>query len=150
MKPSRLSRRTVLRGFGTALALPWLEAMGSLTAWATDATGRRTAPNRMAFLYAPNGKDMLNWTPRSAGQLGEHPPILAALGPVKDDLLVISGLAADKARAHGGGGGDRARAMASFLNGTHPLKTGGTDIRAGTSVGQIAAAPCPWPRLANR
>ncbi len=98
------------------------------------------APNRMAFLYAPNGKDMPNWTPSAVGPLGELPPILSALAPVKNDLLVISGLAADKARAHGDGGGDHARAMASFLTGTQPLKTGGTDIRAGTSVDQIAAA----------
>ncbi len=94
----------------------------------------------MAFLYAPNGKDMPNWTPGAAGPLGELPPILSALAPVKNDLLVITGLAADKARAHGDGGGDHARAMASFLTGTHPLKTGGTDIRTGTSADQIAAA----------
>ena len=140
MTPRPLSRRTVLRGLGTAIALPWLEAMGSLNSWAAAAPGRRPAPNRMAFLYVPNGKDMPNWTPGAAGPLGTLPPILAALAPVKDDLLVISGLAADKARAHGDGGGDHARAMASLLTGTHPLKTGGTDIRAGTSVDQIAAA----------
>ncbi|HYR59082.1 MAG TPA: DUF1552 domain-containing protein [Chthoniobacteraceae bacterium] len=135
-----LSRRTVLRGLGTAIALPWLEAMGTLTSWATDAPGKRTAPNRMAFLYVPNGQDMPSWTPRAPGPLGELPPILSALAPVKGDLLVISGLAADKARPYGDDGGDHARAMAAFLTGTHPRKTAGTDIRAGTSVDQIAAA----------
>jgi hypothetical protein len=140
MNPRLLSRRTVLRGLGTAIALPWLEAMGTLTSWAADAPGKRTAPNRLAFLYVPNGKDMPNWTPRADGALGELPPILAALAPVKSDLLVISGLAADKARPYGDDGGDHARAMAAFLTGAHPRKTGGTDIRAGTSVDQIAAA----------
>ena len=138
MKTPLLSRRTLLRGIGTAVALPWLEAMGQFTAYAADATGRK-APNRLAFLYVPNGKDMPNWTPRSEGQLGELPPILAALAPVKDDLLVLSGLAADKARPYGDGGGDHARAMAAFLTGVHPHKTDGADIRAGTSVDQIAA-----------
>ncbi len=140
MKNPPLSRRTVLRGLGTAIALPWLEAMGTLTSWAAETAGQRAAPNRMAFLYVPNGQDMPSWTPRAAGPLGELPPILSALAPVKNDLLVISGLAADKARPHGDDGGDHARAMAAFLTGTQPRKTAGTDIRAGTSVDQVAAA----------
>ena len=138
MKAPLLSRRTLLRGIGTAVALPWLEAMGRLSAYAADTPGRK-APNRLAFLYVPNGKDMPNWTPRAEGRLTELPPILAALAPVKDDLLVLTGLAADKARPYGDGGGDHARAMAAFLTGVHPHKTDGADIRAGTSVDQIAA-----------
>ena len=138
MKMPLLSRRTLLRGIGTAVALPWLEAMGQFTAYAAETPGRK-APNRLAFLYVPNGKDMPNWTPHTEGRLGELPPILAALAPVKDDLLVLSGLAADKARAYGDGGGDHARAMAAFLTGAHPRKTDGADIRAGTSVDQLAA-----------
>lgn len=135
-----LPRRTVLRGLGAAVALPWLESMGTVTAWAANAPEKRTAPNRMAFLYVPNGKDMPNWTPGAEGKLGELPGIMAALEPVKDDLLVFSGLAADKARDYGDGGGGHARAMAAFLTGAHPRKTDGTDIRGGTSVDQIAAA----------
>jgi uncharacterized protein DUF1552 len=97
-----------LRGLGTAIALPWLESMGQLTAWAAGAPGKRVAPNRIAFLYVPNGKDMANWTPKNEGLLSELPPVLEALGAVKDDLLVLTGLAADKARPHGDGAGDRA------------------------------------------
>ena len=140
MTTTPLSRRTVLRGLGTAIALPWLESMGSLTAWAAGAPAKRTAPNRIAFLYVPNGKDMPNWTPAAEGRLGALPAILSALDPVKDDLLVLSGLAADTARPHGDGGGDHARAMAAFLTGAHPRKTDGTDIRAGISVDQLAAS----------
>lgn len=140
MKTTPLSRRTVLRGLGTVLALPWLEAMGSLSAWAENAPGKKSAPNRLAFLYVPNGKDMPNWTPRADGRLGDLPAILSPLAPVRDDLLVLTGLAADKARAHGDGGGDHARAMAAFLTGVHPRKTDGNDIRGGVSVDQIAAA----------
>src|SRR6266446_7473947 len=137
---TKLSRRTALRGLGTMIALPWLECMGTLTAWAGSAPGKRTAPNRMAFLYVPNGKDIPNLTPGAESRLADLPPILSALEPVKDDLLVLSGLAADKARPYGDGGGDHARAMAAFLTGAHPRKTDGTDIRAGVSVDQIAAA----------
>ena len=139
MNTPLLSRRTVLRGLGTAIALPWLEQMGQLSAWAGEAAGKRVAPNRVAFLYVPNGKDMANWTPKGEGMLGELPPILQALAPVKDDLLVLTGLAADKARPHGDGGGDHARAMAAFLTGAQPRKTDGNDIRVGTSVDQLAA-----------
>ena len=135
-----ISRRAMLRGLGTAVALPWLESMGSLTTWAVGAPGKRTAPNRLAFLYVPNGKDMANWTPSAEGKLGELPGILSALSPVKNDLLVLSGLTSDKARPHGDGAGDHARAMASYLTGAQPRKTDGTDIRAGISVDQLAAA----------
>jgi len=138
MKTSPLPRRTVLRGLGTALALPWLEAMGQMSAWAAGAPGRPVAPNRLAFLYVPNGKDMPNWTPSATGRLNDLPPILSALAPVKDDLLVLTGLAADKARPHGDGGGDHARAMSAFLTGVQPRKTDGNDIRAGVSVDQLA------------
>ena len=139
MNSPLLSRRTVLRGLGTSIALPWLESMGQLTAWAAGGAGKSVAPNRIAFLYVPNGKDMASWTPASEGALGELPPILQALAPVKNDLLVLTGLAADKARPHGDGGGDHARAMAAFLTGVQPRKTDGNDIRAGTSVDQLAA-----------
>src|SRR5438067_12991497 len=101
MKAPLLSRRTMLRGLGTTIALPWLEAMGQLTSWAAEVTNKRTAPNRMAFLYVPNGKDMPNWTPKTEGPLKELPTILESLMPVKDDLVVLTGLAADKARPHG-------------------------------------------------
>src|SRR6202034_1656688 len=132
-----LSRRTILRGVGTAIALPWLEAMtpGSLRA-ASSAT---KAPTRMAFVYVPNGVHMPDWTPRATGADFDLPPLLEPLRPVRDDLLVLSGLALDPARAHGDGGGDHARAMATFLTGTHPRKTGGANLRAGISVDQIAA-----------
>ena len=96
-------------------------------------------PLRMAFLYVPNGVHMPDWTPRSTGAGFELPPILEPLRAVKDDLLVLSGLTLNPARALGDGGGDHARAMASFLTGRHPRKTDGADLRAGISVDQLAA-----------
>ena len=140
MSRNTISRRLVLKGLSTAVALPWLEAMGPLSAWADEASPTKTAPNRMAFLYVPNGKNMADWTPASEGAGFELTPILEPLAPVKDDILVLTGLTADGARPHGDGGGDHARALAAFLTGAHPVKTDGTDIRNGISVDQVAAS----------
>jgi hypothetical protein len=139
MPHALISRRTVLRGLGAVVALPWLEAMAPLTVRAsTPAAG--SAPNRLAFLYVPNGVNMADWKPKADGPLGELPEILKPLAPVKDDLLVISGLTADKARPNGDGAGDHARALGAFLTGCQPRKTDGFDIRAGISVDQVAAS----------
>ena len=104
------------------------------------AAGTAAAPNRMAFLYVPNGINMADWTPSTEGSDFELPSILRALEPVREDLLVLTGLTAEKARANGDGGGDHARALSAFLTGTQPRKTDGADIRAGISVDQVAAA----------
>ena len=138
--PTPISRRTILRGIGAAVSLPWLEAMGPLTSWAADTAPAKAAPNRMAFLYVPNGKNMADWTPATEGKDFSLPAILEPLTAVKDELLVLTGLTADKARPHGDGGGDHARALGSFLTGAQPRKTDGTDIRAGISVDQVAAS----------
>lgn len=135
-----VSRRTLLRGAGVSLALPWLEAMGPANAWAADTKSDQAAPNRLAVLYVPNGKNMVDWTPDAEGSHFELKSILQPLASFKDRMLVLTGLTADGARAHGDGGGDHARALASFLTGAHPKKTDGTDIRNGISVDQIAAS----------
>ena len=137
-----VSRRTVLRGLSTAVALPWLESMGPMTSWAAESTAGKatTAPNRLAFLYVPNGKNMADWTPSTEGTAFELTPILEPLAPVRDYITVLTGLTADGARPHGDGGGDHARALAAFLTGAHPVKTDGTDIRNGISVDQVAAS----------
>ncbi len=141
----QLSRRTFLRGLGVSIALPWLEVMGPVTSWANAPTSAQTVPNRMAFLYVPNGKIMEDWTPQQVGTDYELTDILKPLENVKDKMLVLSGLTADKARANGDGGGDHARAMAAFLTGAQPRKTDGSDIHAGVSVDQAAAS-----RVGNR
>jgi hypothetical protein len=93
----------------------------------------------MAFLYVPNGINMADWTPKTTGVDYELPQILKPLAEQRNDFMVLTGLTADKARSHGDGGGDHARALAAFLTGAHPRKTGGTDIRNGVSVDQVAA-----------
>jgi hypothetical protein len=142
MKTDLIPRRTVLKGLGAVMALPWLEAMGVQTSWAAGNTPvKNAAPNRMAFLYVPNGVNMDGWRVGAEGALpSKLPPILAPLNNVRQDFSILTGLAADKARPHGDGGGDHARAMAAFLTGAQPRKTDGANIRAGISADQLAAS----------
>src|SRR5574340_1046111 len=108
-KQLRLSRRTVLKGMGTMIALPWLEAMmpGSLLrAPATSplspegrGVGGEGLPRRMAFL------DMANGTPAAEGALTPLPATLQPLAPFQQELPVLSGLTLDKARLNGDGPG---------------------------------------------
>ena len=142
MKTDLIPRRTVLKGLGAVMALPWLEAMGVQTGWAAGNTPvKNAAPNRMAFLYVPNGVNMDGWRVGAEGALpSKLPPILAPLNNVRSDFSILTGLAADKARSHGDGGGDHARAMSAFLTGAQPRKTDGANIRAGVSADQLAAS----------
>jgi hypothetical protein len=124
---------------GAAIALPWLEAMAPMTARADASDRGAPAPRRVAFLYVPNGVHMPDWTPTQTGTGFTFTPILRALEPFRDDLLVLSGLSQNKASPLGDGGGDHARSLACFLTGAHPLKTEGANIRAGVSIDQVAA-----------
>src|SRR5947207_10854067 len=85
-----LPRRTFLRGLGTTLALPLLDAMvPSMTALAaTPANPVR----RLGFVYVPMGAHMPQWTPAGSGSLGELSPSLRALAPVVDHLTVIGNM----------------------------------------------------------
>lgn len=137
--PPTLSRRTMLRGLGTAIALPLLESM-SASRLLTAAETSDSAPLRMAFFYVPNGMHMPDWTPAEDGSRFRLPPTLERLSDHRDSINVLSGLTLDGARAHGDGGGDHARSVASFLTGAHPRKTNGADIQNGISIDQLTAA----------
>jgi hypothetical protein len=133
----RLPRRTFLKGVGTAIALPMLDAMTPALA----ATGRAntTSPVRLAFVYVPNGIVMNEWTPKGAGKDYECTRILKPLEAFREDIFVLSGLDDHNGNALGDGPGDHARAGASFLTGVHCKKTAGADIQNGISADQIAA-----------
>src|SRR5258708_25609592 len=120
-----IPRRKFLRGLGTALALMVLEAMITLVKVLAAAAreGSRAIPQRMAFVYVPNGKNMADWTPSDLGENYQLPYILEPLQSVKDSFQVVSGLAQVKARANGDGAGDHARANATFLTGCQARKT---------------------------
>ncbi|MEO7653265.1 MAG: DUF1552 domain-containing protein [Bryobacteraceae bacterium] len=132
-----LSRRTLLRGAGTALALPFLDAM--VPAFAGPARTRPQSRTRLAVVYVPNGVVMKHWTPAAAGADFALPRILQPLAPFRQDVIVLTGLAQNCGRSLGDGPGDHARAAASYLTGVHPKKTAGADIRNGISFDQIAA-----------
>lgn len=134
----QLSRRTLLRGIGTTVALPFLDAMNPAFSAAPSRLGNQI-PVRMAFSYVPNGIIMEDWTPAAAGSLKALPSILEPISEFRNDVMLLSGLTHNNGRALGDGPGDHARAAASFLTGVHPKKTDGADIRNGISVDQVAA-----------
>jgi hypothetical protein len=125
----------MLRGVGTAMALPLLDAMH--VASAAAAAGK--TPVRAAWIFVPNGAHMQAWTPKEKGKGYKLPPILQPLQSLKGDFNVLSGLGHRRAAANGDGAGDHARSAGTFLNGMQCKKTAGKDIRAGISVDQVAA-----------
>jgi Protein of unknown function (DUF1552) len=133
-----VSRRTILKGLGTALALPMLESMLPVLARAESAA-LAVLPRRIAFIYVPNGVHVPDWTPTTVGEHFDLTPILAPLAAHKSYLTLFSGLAQDKGRANGDGPGDHARALSSFLTGCQAFKTNGANIRIGVSADQVAA-----------
>jgi hypothetical protein len=135
-KRTEIDRRTVLRGLGMSVALPLLEAMQPGLLFAAPTV---KAPQRIAFLYVPNGILMQDWTPAEEGANFTLPATLKPLASYRDDLLVLTGLTCDKARPNGDGPGDHARAMSAFLTGCQPRKTAGANIKVGMSADQVAA-----------
>ena len=138
-----LSRRTILRGAGTAMALPLLDAMlpgnGIVEAAAVGPGSPRAHPVRQAYMFIPNGVNYPEWTPTGEGTSFTLSKLLQPLEKVKADINVFTGLTLDNARSKGDGPGDHARSAAAFLTGAHPYKTSGRDIKLGVSVDQVAA-----------
>jgi len=128
-----LSRRTVLRGAGAAIALPLLESMtpaGLRRAWAAT-----EPPKRVAFMYIPHGAVMDRWRPPTAGEL-TLTPTLASLEPWRDRLTVVSGLTLPAAYVgEATAGANHTRSSRCWLT-CMPLDTGNTP----TSADQVAAA----------
>ena len=100
-----LPRRAFLRGAGTAVALPFLDAM--VPAFAAPAAA--TPPVRMAFVYVPNGIIMDGWNPDYEGKLAALPRILKPLEPFRDDILLLGNLTHNTGRALLDGAGDHGR-----------------------------------------
>ena len=141
-----MSRRTVLRGAGVALGLPWLEAMAP-RATAQSAAGAMS-PVRMAVLYMPNGVNTKQWMPQGQGRDFQLSPTLEPLTDLKDQLLVVSNLWNAAANT---GDGHYAK-ESSLLTCTTITKTLGVDINIhGPSMDQVAAqragSAAPLPSL---
>ena len=136
----QISRRTALRGLGTALALPLLDVMTPAVRLAAAATrDGASLPKRLAFLFVPNGVNPYHWRPQRLGYGYDLTSILEPLRAVQDDVSVLTGLTHDKGRANGDGPGDHARSASVFLTGAQPRKTSSGNIRSGISVDQLAA-----------
>ncbi|MBZ5607284.1 MAG: DUF1552 domain-containing protein [Acidobacteriia bacterium] len=129
-----LSRRTVLRGLGATLALPWLDSMVPALRSGTAAAPVR----RFGVFYVPNGMSMPYWFPKAVGPMQELPPTLQSLAEFKDHTLLIGGLA-DEAANLVKGGGDHARSAGTFLTSTPFKITSGADVMGSVSMDQIAA-----------
>jgi hypothetical protein len=132
LRQKRISRRTLLRGAGCGLALPWLEAMTPRATGSSVAPG----PTRMAVLYMPNGVNVSEWTPKGTGKDFELSNTLQPLAPFKDSINVFSNLWNEAART---GDGHYVK-ESSILSCTTITKTMGAELNMnGVSMDQFAA-----------
>jgi hypothetical protein len=125
-----LSRRTLLRGAGAALALPLLDSM--LPAMAA------TPPPRPRFgaIYLPHGATMSRWTPPDQGRDFTFSEILQPLEPHRAQINVISNLKHPLAYGPGGATGNHNRSSATFLSGAKAAS--GAQPRLGITADQVA------------
>jgi hypothetical protein len=131
-----ISRRAALRGIGTTVALPLLDAMVPALTAAQNTPAK--AVRRLGVVYHPNGVIYDKWLPKGTGTEFELSPVLSPLEPFRDKLVVVTGLYSDQAEALGDGGGDHSRASGTYLTGVH-VKRSDTVVENGISMDQIAA-----------
>ena len=84
-------RRRFLGGAAVALGLPFLESLGGRRGFVRRAQAA-TAPKRLLVYYVPNGVFLRDWTPRGVGPGYTLSPTLQPIAPVRDDVLIVSGL----------------------------------------------------------
>src|SRR6187402_3975945 len=130
LRSKALPRRTVLRGLGATLALPFLDAMAPAMAAAAQRTGKPA--HRFLAFYVPNGMAMEYWTPKGEGRDFQLSPILEPLAPFKNQMLVLSGINASWNYIHAGASG-------SFLTGTTRGGRNEVEILADVSMDQLLA-----------
>ncbi len=125
---TRMSRRTLLKGLGVSVALPWLESLPVLAAGGPAAA---KAPKRFACLFIGDGISPPHWWARGKGADMELGSSLQPLAPFRDKITVINGLFNKE------GDGGHARCTGNILSGA-ALKRGRT-IRGGVSMDQLLA-----------
>ncbi|HEX7899763.1 MAG TPA: DUF1552 domain-containing protein, partial [Planctomycetota bacterium] len=121
-----ITRRTMLKGMGVSIALPWMESLRAQE-------GKAQPPVRMAVLFAGNGFHAREWWAKGAGASMELGKVLEPLAPYKEKLLFIKGLYNQEA----GKGGIHSAMTGNLLTGS-PLEGAG-GIRSGISVDQHLA-----------
>ena len=134
MRQKSISRRTVLRGAGAAIALPFLDAM--VPAFTPQAKAAAIPSMRFGVVYIPNGAIMQQWTPKTVGAGFEFTPILKPLEPFKDSLVLVNNLTRSRP---GSVIGDHAVSCAGFLTGVWPKRTEAEDVLANTTIDQVVA-----------
>jgi hypothetical protein len=145
--PKKIARRTLLRGAGVALTLPWLESISN----AAPATGEERLsepPLRMAFLFMPNGVRPELWTPPGDGEDYEITPHLRPLAPYKSDILLLENLWNKNSVGRNG----HWPKVPIWLSGGYVQRTTADDLDTGAvSIDQLAAqrlgALTPLPSL---
>jgi hypothetical protein len=144
---THISRRTVLRGVGVTMALPFLEAMvPARTAWA-KAQGRRVRLAAIEMVHGSAGSTPFGikknlWAPAATGRSFDlSPTALASLEPFRDSVTIVSNTDVRNAEAFTAPeiGGDHFRSSAVFLTQMHPKQTQGSDVFVGTSLDQFYA-----------
>jgi hypothetical protein len=133
MTTYHLSRRTMLRGLGVSMALPWME---SLRVWGDETAGKKDAsqaPTRMAILFSGCGYHKQEWWAKGEGKSMELGKVLTPLSDFREKMVFIRGLYNAEALK----GNIHSSQTGNLLSGS-PLSSGGS-IRSGTSVDQLVA-----------
>ena len=143
----QLSRRTVLKGAGVTMALPFLEAMVPARSVFGATPGKKLRLVAIEMVHGSAGSTALGikknlWAPSAVGRdFDLSPTSLVSLQPYRDYVTIVSNTDVRNAEAFTAPeiGGDHFRSSAVFLTQTHPKQTQGSDVRAGTSLDQIYA-----------
>ncbi len=133
MQTHQFSRRTMLRGLGVSMALPWLE---SIRVWGDEPQANQAgseAPVRLAVLFSGNGFHGGEWWAKGEGKDMELGKVLAPLNDFREKMLFIRGLYNEQALK----GNIHSSQTGNLLSGA-PLASGG-EIRSGTSIDQLVA-----------
>ncbi len=147
-----VSRRTVLRGLGATVALPFLDAMVPARGlWSTSANAAAFDRPRLVCIEMVHGSAGSTewgatqnlWSPAATGSAFDlTPSALSSLEPFRKHLTIVSDTDVRNAEAYSPMeiGGDHFRSSAVFLTQSHPKQTESSDVRAGTSLDQIYAS----------
>src|SRR5438046_1879110 len=130
-----ISRRTILKGAGAALALPLLDAMVP-AATALAQTAAKPTP-RFVGCFVPHGMAPGYWVPEKVGANPDIPFNFKPLEPFRDHLTILSGLHSRSAEPPPGATGADHWVAAAFLCANKPRKTTGADVYAGTTIDQM-------------
>jgi hypothetical protein len=142
-----LSRRTVLRGLGATVALPFLDAMVPARPVSAASHRKKIRLVCVEMVHGSAGSSAIGvkknlWVPATVGRgFDLSPTSLRSLEPFRDQLTIVSNTDVDPANPFTTReiGGDHVRSSAVFLTQAHPKQTQGGDVEAGVSLDQIFA-----------